>query len=95
MTDRCKNITIPQLCWLVVNIVYMWWFMSARRFPCLGCIAMVVKPAWAWLLTIGRSTLLHNVLQMAAPRVAIWLPPSNGGQHLHGRCACMPHAKFL
>ena len=39
--------------------------------------------------------LLHNVLQMAAPRAAIWLLPSNRGQCLCGCHACMPHQKFL
>ena len=36
--------------------IYMSWFMSARRFPCPSFLAMVVKPAWAWLQTLGHST---------------------------------------
>ena len=68
----------------------MLWFMGVRHFPRLGCLATVANLVTSAMLL----HLLHNVLQMAAPRVTIWLPPCNQGQRLCGRHACMPHPNF-
>ena len=76
------------------TVQYMSWFMGARRFPRLVCLAMVHQ-ARAYLVT--SAMLLHhphNILQMAASRVVIWLPLDNGGQHLRG-CRARAPPKFF
>ena len=45
-----------QNCDISEKLRYVLWFMSARRFPRLGCLATVIKPAWAWLQVLGHST---------------------------------------
>ena len=63
------------------------WFMSAHRFPYPGCLATVIKPAWGLVTSAKPLHLSHNTLQMVAPRVAIWSPPSNGV----GACTAAMH----
>ena len=77
-----------------VMLMYVWRFEGARRFL-------------AWLLGNGRQarqgldtdvTLPHtwlNVLQMVAPRAAIWSHLAMGGWHLYRCHAHAPHSIFL
>ena len=65
------------------------WFMSARHFLCLGCLATVIKLVWGLATGTKQLHLLQNILQMAAPRATIWIPPSNGVS----ACVAATHAR--
>ena len=72
---------------------YVSWFRSAHRFPHLGCLATIVK-AWVGFGYWHYPILQLNVLQMAAPRVAICIPPSNGADTCTGAAHACPTQNF-
>ena len=80
--------------------------MPARSIgKCLGenVVVLGYPPPTTWLLSDSRQAVqgldidimpFHNsfnILQMAAPRAAIWVHLAMGGWHLRRHHACAPH----
>ena len=58
-TSKCAQLqgNIPKCAHLQGNIPkHVLWFMSACQLPCLGCVAMVLKPGRAWLPMLHHFT---------------------------------------
>ena len=86
-----------------INIVQLisilkWTYVSCclgpRHIPRPGCYRMVIKLHRVWLPTLWCLPSAW-CMQMAAPRVAIFMNLATGSGACVGDCTCMPHQKSL